>query len=169
MIDAYLASPLRKFHEYYYAVGIGDVADLGESGWEGMLGRLPPCAAHVVRGPNDLLLKPAGIELVARSLLAEGWHPRRIAGCVRSVYDDPRYGWGEVWDDYDKGMRADFYVRLFSGLVLTGLDGLVDFNCVSSGEKGLCFDGYWGCTLDVARRRLLEREAALRSTFTPPI
>ncbi len=88
--------------------------------------------------PNDLLLKPAGIQIVTRSLLAEGWHPRHIAGLIRSKFADPSFSWGIDWNDYEPGTRADFYVRLFAGLYATGLDQLVDMNCVSTAEKGFC-------------------------------
>ena len=36
---------------------------------------LPPCAQHVLNEPNDWLLKPSGIQLVTRCLLALGWRP----------------------------------------------------------------------------------------------
>jgi hypothetical protein len=91
-----------------------------------------------LEAPNDLLLKPAGIQLVTRLLLALGWHPRHIAGLIRSRFADPAHGWGVDWSEYEPGTRADFYTRLFAGLWKCGVDQLVDFNCVSTMEKGFC-------------------------------
>jgi hypothetical protein len=113
---------------------------------------------HVLEFPNDLLLKPAGIQLVTRWLLAQGWHPRHIAGLIRSKFEDPAFGWGVDWGDYEPATRADFYVRLFSCLHLTGLDRLVDFNCTSTREKQFCFQPPAGwCDLEPARQVLLAR------------
>jgi len=39
----------------------------------------------------------------------------------------------------DPAARADFYVRIFAGLFVTGRDDLVDFNCTSAQEQGICF------------------------------
>jgi hypothetical protein len=70
--------------------------------------------------------------------MAEGWHPRHVAGLIRSKFENPEHGWGVNWGDYEAGTRADFYTRLFAGLWATGVDELVDFNCVSTREKGFC-------------------------------
>jgi hypothetical protein len=63
--------------------------------------------------PNDLLLKPAGIRNVTECLLERGWHPRHIAGLIRSKFERD-YDWRGQWIDYSPAMRADFYVRIFS-------------------------------------------------------
>jgi hypothetical protein len=52
---------------------------------------------------------------VTEALLAKGWHPRHIAGLIRSKFERD-YGWGDQWIDYSPSMRADFYVRIFAGL-----------------------------------------------------
>lgn len=68
------------------------------------------------------------------------------------------YGWQTYWEDYEPGTRADFYTRLFAGLHLTGVDRLVDFNCTSTREKGLCQPPSQGsCELETARSKLLEK------------
>lgn len=137
LLREYLASALRRFHEDYYSI-----THLPEDLWEKNYGPvppgLPPCAKVLLENPNDLLLKPAGIQLVTRSLLALGWHPRHIAGIICSRFANPSYGWGVNWNEYEPGTRADFYTRLFAGLWSTGVDELVDFNCVSTIEKGFC-------------------------------
>lgn len=139
LLEEYLASRLRRFHEYFYSTG----HDTREA-WPGTYDRtpletLPHCARHLLEQPNDLLLKPAGIQLVTRVLLAAGWHPRHIAGLIRSKFENPAFGWGVSWKDYEPATRADFYTRVFAGLLHTGLDRLVDFNCTSTQEKGFCF------------------------------
>lgn len=58
-----------------------------------------------------------------RILLALGWHPRHIAGLIRSKYERD-YGWGERWSHDEVSSRADFYTRVFAGLVLVGQDEL---------------------------------------------
>jgi hypothetical protein len=156
LMDSYLRSPLCGFHRGFYAIA-QDHPSLWAEGYDRMpLETLPPCAAHVLTEPNDWLLKPSGIQLVTRCLLALGWHPRHIAGLVRSKFANPAYDWSEKWREYDPAMRAEFYVRLFAGQIATGLDAGVDFNCVSQQEKQFCWNPR-GCSLDPFRARLAER------------
>jgi sugar phosphate isomerase/epimerase len=156
LLRDYLTSPLRQFHERFYA----DQHD-ARPRWPQTYDRtpmelFPACARHVVTWPNDLLLKPAGMQLVTRCLLAGGWHPRHIAGFIRSKFENPLHQWGNQWDDFVPAIRADFYTRLFAGLYETGLDPLIDFNCTSIREKGFCFTpgGESPCTLEPYRARL---------------
>jgi hypothetical protein len=76
---------------------------------------------------------------------------------VRAAYEAD-HAWGDRWRRLHAATRAEFDVRVFAGMVATGLDQLVDFNCVSAQEKGLCPGT--GCTLDlrVDRDRLLPRQ-----------
>jgi hypothetical protein len=150
LLDGYLASPLRRFHEFFHADRHDPKERWQETYDRTSLDSLPPCARHLLVWPNDLLLKPAGIQLLTRSLLAEGWHPRHIAGLVRSKFENPAFNWGVNWDEYVPAIRADFYTRLFAGMLATGLDSLVDLNCVSTREKGFCFPPAGGdaCTLE---------------------
>lgn len=137
LISHYLGSPLRIFHEFFYSRH-QTAFEEWPSGPEGFpLEQLPPCAQMVLSHPNDLLLKPWGIRLVTRSLLALGWHPRHISGLVRTRFEGD-YGWGERWTTYDPGLRADFYTRIFAGLFMAARDDLVDFNCTSSKEERTC-------------------------------
>ena len=155
LLDDYLTSPLRHFHARFYS----DQHDPKER-WHETYDRtpesiFPPCAAHIVTWPNDLLLKPAGMQLVTRCLLAAGWHPRHIAGFIRSKFENPVHNWGVDWNEYVPAIRADFYTRLFAGLQETGLDRLIDLNCTSTREKGLCFpDESGSCSLDPVRESL---------------
>jgi hypothetical protein len=154
LLEHYLASRLRRFHEYYYSAR-HDPPHLWPQTYDRTpLDPLPGCVRRLLEHPNDLLLKPAGMQLVTRCLLADGWHPRHIAGLIRSKFENPVHGWGVNWQDYEAGTRADFYTRLFAGLHATGVDRLVDFNCTSTYEKGFCYAGS-NCELETRRTRLL--------------
>lgn len=138
LIQAYLGSPLARFHNWFY-----EQEHDAESSWPETYDRipmesLPPCVSYILRNPNDFLLRPGCVGRVVRVMLALGWHPRHIAGLIRSKYERD-YHWGEQWNGYDPATRADFYARVFTGLFVGGVDDLVDFNCQSAREEGLCF------------------------------
>lgn len=152
LLDDYLKSPLAGFHREFYARGGGDPGRWREAA-ELLAESLPPCARQVLARPNDLLLKPSGIQLVTRCLLADGWHPRHIAGLLAAIFRDPAHDWGSQWDDYDPALRAEFYVRLFAGQIALGTERGVDFNCVSQQEKGFCWNPD-RCSLEPLRLRL---------------
>lgn len=158
LLEDYLASRLRRFHEFYYSARHDPKERWHETYDRTPLNVLPNCVQHLLEFPNDLLLKPVGMQMVTRCLLAQGWHPRHIAGLIRSKFENPGHGWGVDWNDYEPATRADFYTRLFAGLHLTGLDRLVDFNCTSTREKRFCFlapDG--NCDLEPDRQILLSK------------
>ena len=157
LIDAYLQSPARRFHESYYGVKIDEPSAVGR--W---FKQLPPCARHVVGHPNDLLLKPAGMQLVARCLLALGVAPRRISAMIAAIFSDRSHGWEQQWDVYSPELRADFYTRLFCCQLAVGVDSAIDFNCVSTQEKGFCFDAH-ECSLSPFREKLLAREGGVEA------
>ncbi|TLD69094.1 hypothetical protein FEM03_19705 [Phragmitibacter flavus] len=159
LLNSYLASRLRRFHQFFYSAQHEPKDRWDETYRRVPLTELPNCVQHLLEHPNDLLLKPAGMQLVSRSLLAMGWHPRHIAGLVRSKFEDPQFRWGVDWNLYEPATRADFYTRIFAGLYETGLDQLVDFNCVSTREKGFCFLRPTGCIgLEQQRHTLLTHQ-----------
>jgi sugar phosphate isomerase/epimerase len=164
LLDDYLVSSLRRFHQHYYS-SQHDPKDRWPHTYDRTpLETLPPCAREVIEHPNDRLLKPAGMQFVTRSLLAQGWHPRHIAGFIRSKFENPAFHWGVDWSYYEPATRADFYTRLFAGLIATGLDGLVDLNCTSAREKGLCVpQSPGGCSLEPTRHALLSRHSPAAS------
>lgn len=162
LLADYQTSHLRQFHEYFYS----DQHDAKER-WHETYDRtpedvFPACARHIVTWPNDLLLKPAGMQFVTRCLLAAGWHPRHIAGFIRSKFENPAFNWGVNWDDYVPAIRADFYARLFAGLYDTGLDRLIDLNCTSTREKGFCFfpSATGICSVEPIRQALVAKKRA---------
>jgi hypothetical protein len=105
--------------------------------------------------PNDHLLKPAGIQQVVRALMLRGWHPRHIAGLIRSKYER-NYGWGKEWFLYDAATRADFYTRIFTGAMTLGYDNLNDFNCESVRARQFCFYAGSNCDLQELKQALSE-------------
>jgi hypothetical protein len=78
-------------------------------------------ARHALEHPNDELLKPDFVRQVVIALLDRGWHPRHIAGLIRSKYERD-YGWLNLWYVYDAGTRADFHVRVLAGMIKMGRD-----------------------------------------------
>jgi hypothetical protein len=168
LVAAYRSSSLAQFHDYFYNA-VHDPPERWQDGYDRTpLDTLPKCAAHILRYPNDLLLRPAGIQHVARTLTAAGWHPRHIAGLIRSKYERD-FGWGSYWYVYDAALRADFYTRLFTGLIANGLDPLVDYNCKSTQEKGYCWFRYCGEVLECHRRQILRRTSALNQQLARDI
>lgn len=111
---------------------------------------LPACVARPLCEPNDYLLKPEHLQHVVRVLLARGWRAADIARLVQACYEED-HRWGTRWTRMDAETRARFDVRVFAGLVATGLDTLIDLNCVSAQEKDLC-PGV-ACRLDLRLER----------------
>ncbi len=137
VIAAYEESELAGFHRHFYAEQ-ADPPELWPTTYDRLdVGSLPACAARILDHPNDLLLQPGAIQLLVRVLRAEGWHPRHIAGLIRSRYERP-YGWLADFHFHDPTVRAEVYTRIFAGLIALGNDQMVDFNCTSTQEKHLC-------------------------------
>lgn len=137
LIRDYLASPISGFHSWFYSHRHHAPEEWPNTYDRLAMEGLPSCAQYTLAQPNDALLKPSGMRLVTRVLLALGWHPRHIAGLIRSKFERD-HGWGDQWRGYDPAMRADFYTRIFSGPFATHADDLVDFNCQSSKEEKTC-------------------------------
>lgn len=137
LIGDYEKSSLRKFHDDFYSQEPEPPERWPVTYDRTPLETWPACGRFILERPNDLLLQPSCILRVVRVLLALGWHPRHIAGLIRSKYERD-FGWTQ-FTGCDPATRADFYVRVFAGLFATGRDDLVDFNCTSAREQGLCF------------------------------
>ena len=120
---------------------------------------LPPCVTAALTWPNDRLLKPEHLQHLVRVLRARGASAAAIAGLVQSTYEAD-HDWGDRWSRLDPRTRANFDVRVFAGMIATGLDSLLDFNCVSAQEKDVCPRA--GCQFDlrVDRDRLATRASA---------
>jgi hypothetical protein len=114
LLHHYLGSDLRCFHDFFHAAHHDDPQRWPETYDHTPLDHLPAGAREALRQPNDLLLRPVGMKRVTEALLDQGWHPRHIAGLIRSKFER-NHGWGEEWKDYSPALRADYYTRIFAG------------------------------------------------------
>lgn len=128
LIEAYQASPLARFHGWFYSAEHDRPYRWPDTYDRTPLDSLPACVAKILECPNELLLKPIGLRHAVRALLAIGWHPRHIGGLIRSKYERD-YGWGDKFFEFDAAARADFWARLFAGLAIAGPDCLSGFHC----------------------------------------
>ena len=115
LLREYKSSRLRAFHDFFYSRHHDPVASWPHTYDHTPLETLPAGVRDALLFPNDLLLRPTTIRAVTETLVPRGWHPRHVAGLIRSKFERD-YGWGKQWKDYSPTMRADFYVRIFSGL-----------------------------------------------------
>ncbi len=155
-LDHYAGSPLARFHQAFEdALPASRARTLSPQRPAAHRRFLPACVTHAVATPNDLLLQPAVVQHVTRVLLADGLSPRDIAALIQARYDAD-HGWGTRWSWMDANGRASFDVRVFSGLLLAGVDEAIDLNCRSAQEKGLCPGGECGRDLRTTRAQLLK-------------
>lgn len=166
IIGAYEESSLKKFHECFYGQEQHAPSDWPETYDRLALDELPVCIKHDLEHPNDFLLRPANIRRIVRVFLAEGWHPRHIAGLIRSRIERHK-DWGDAWRGYDPATRCDFYTRLFAGLFVADGDDLVDFNCVSAREQKICAAPHCSFNLQDYKTSLLERRKHERLACRP--
>jgi hypothetical protein len=138
-IEDYWAGPLARFHREFDS---GPQAD--PTAWSFTYDTVdakewPPCIGVALEVPNPLLLKPTYLRSLSLGLWGLGWHPRSIAGLIRSKYERD-YGWRGLWKRYDAASRAEFYVRIFCGAAAGGLEATGAFSCASQAGRGLCED-----------------------------
>lgn len=137
LVASYLGSSLRRFHDEFEST-----AEVASRAWPDAYerldaGALPPCVRLLLEQPNDLLLRPAGLRLLVRTLHGLGWKPRHAARWIEAKLLQDR-GWIAGLHFHHAGVRAEFYARLFGGLLATGLDDRRDFTCEGAGAEGLC-------------------------------
>jgi hypothetical protein len=155
LIDEYRASELADFHDRFYSAPWSS-EPFSAASQPGSIADAPPCVTWLLQHPNPWLLKPAALQHVARVLTALDWHPRAIAQLIFARYQTD-CGWGETWTQLDPLNRAVFYTRLFTGMIATQSDKLIDLNCVSHQEKGYCNVPECFSNLVPYRNKLLER------------
>ena len=114
LLHHYLGSNLRVFHDFFHAAQHDNPSLWPETYDHTPLDHLPGGAREALCHPNDLLLRPVGMQRVTEALLERGWHPRHIAGLIRSKFERD-HGWGDAWKDYSPAQRADYYTRIFAG------------------------------------------------------
>lgn len=155
LLAAYESSTLAAFHRAFYA----ELRATDSRSPRLDLRTLPPCAAAALIRPNDLLLKPEFIQHLVRELISREWRPARIARLMQAAYEADHH-WGDRWvARMHPSTRAEFEVRVFAGLMATGRDMLVDFNCVSAQEKGLCPSADCHFDLRIDRAHLVSQPA----------
>jgi len=136
LIEAYIRSDTARFHAWFY---LHDHEP--KERWHETYDRFrpnDPLLRHILDHPNDLLLKPVFLRQLVIALCRMGWHPRHIAGLIRSRYERD-YGWLSKWYNYDAGKRADFYTRLFSGSIVLGGDSGLDIEDVAMARQAMSF------------------------------
>jgi hypothetical protein len=147
-VEAYRRSPLHEFHRAFDR-GPQVPRIFWPYSYDALrLGALPGCVRVPLEQPNPALLVPARLRTVALALWGLGWHPRSVAGLVRSRFEAD-HGWGDYWVRYDAAARAEFYVRLFCGAAACGLDEADSFTCLSQALRGVCSEQH--CGHDLAR------------------
>jgi hypothetical protein len=118
-LEDYRGSPLGAFHREFDR-GWHDKPAAWPFTYDQLdLSTLPGEVRDALENPNPKLLKPASMRAVALHLWREGWHPRSVAGLLRSKFERD-FGWGEYWYRYDAAARADFYVRVLCGAAVDG-------------------------------------------------
>ncbi|MFZ4777454.1 MAG: hypothetical protein ACOYM3_18965 [Terrimicrobiaceae bacterium] len=127
LVNAYCRSPLKTYHDWFYSEDQDPVESWPNTYDRTPLESLPANAREALACPNDLLLRPFYMRLVTRILLALDWHPRHIAGLIRSKFERD-YAWGDQWVNYSPAMRAEFYTRIFSSQMATGYIPAVDIS-----------------------------------------
>jgi hypothetical protein len=141
-VQLYGASPLARLHRHFDSVPPAPTL-AAEAYAHVAPAALPKCVRVALESPNPGLLVPTALRAVTLVLWSRGWHPRRIADLLRARYEAD-HGWGDLWRRYEPAARADFYVRLFTGLVVDGLDDASDFTCASQQRRGGCPGGDCG-------------------------
>lgn len=116
LLKRYQTSSLARFHEHFCSTQLSTQSKLPAHGDQIACINLPPCVRYILEHPNDLLLKPAGVRRLTIAMLALGWHPSQIADLIRAKFQED-HQWKDIFSGYDPKFRADFYTRLFAGLV----------------------------------------------------
>jgi hypothetical protein len=155
LLDEYESSELAAFHDQFYR-DLPERPPATMSACSARIPEAPPCVQWLLEHPNDWLLKPAAVQHVVRVLTALEWSPASISQLICASYQSD-FGWGKFWVCLDPCNRAVFYTRLFSGMIATGTDKLIDLNCVSHKEKGYCMIQECCSDLVTYRNRLIER------------
>jgi len=113
LLHHYLGSALKAFHDFFHTARHDDPRRWPDTYDHTPLDALPAGAREALRHPNDLLLRPVGMKRVTEALVDRGWHPRHVAGLIRSKFERD-HGWGSEWKDYSPALRADYYTRIFA-------------------------------------------------------
>jgi len=151
LLEDYEKSDLAVFHQEFYRQQEQPRVHPAAA-----VDRLPHCVLSSLTQPNDLLLKPAALQNLVRCLLAEGWRSPEVARLVTTRLQQD-HGWLPAIHFHEAGCRAEFYTRLFGGLLEAGHDRLEDLDCESTRAKGYCTQENCGVQLRQMANRWLRR------------
>lgn len=165
LLEDYKQSALHEFHEEYDAVAIDRISAWSREHQSFDPDSVPPCISQVFRNPNPLLLQPTNLQTVVRVLTALGLSPKHIAVIICSKYMQD-FSWEVDFLRYDPNRLANVWVRILTGLILCGLDDLIDLNCVSQQEKGNAWMGTQYCPSPNCGFNLAEYRSMLQSTIS---
>jgi hypothetical protein len=166
LMNSYLSSELAQFHCDFYAQEPDPRERWPETYDRIDLNQLPPCIQLLLQNPNDWLLRPSSMRRMTITLLSLGWHPRHIAGLIQSRFERD-FGWGDYWYNYNPAVKAEFFTRVFAGLVIAGYDDLIDFNCCSTQEEQSCLQPDCRDNLERFQKSLLNRRSYGRMARRP--
>ena len=153
LLDDYRASPLFEFHTEFDSVHHDLRERWGITYLKLDLWRVPACVAMPLMNANPWLLIPTNLQTICRVFYAMGWHPKHIAGMIRAYYSQGPY-WPLDWRKYNTETKANFWARVYCGMIAMGTDTLEDFNCASQNEKGFCPKPYCGHNLSDYRAKI---------------
>ncbi len=157
VIEKYLASPLSRFHREFDSVRHEPPKRWPKTYWKLDLKTLPACAGNSLRNATWGLTSPTSLQTFCRVLFSQGWHPKHIAGLIRSYYEKVELNWPINWEKYHAETRANFWARIYCGMIVTGVDSLDDFDCIHQSEKGYCPYPWCGFKLDDCREAIREK------------
>jgi hypothetical protein len=142
----YRRSDLCAFHQEFDAVRHDPPESWDATYFRTVTNPLPPCVRIMLSRPNPEMLVPTNIRTLCRVLRALDWHPKHIGGLLRAYYERD-FGWQTDWRKYDPETRANFWARIYCGLIAMGLDSLTDLNCITHQENGFCVQAWCGHNL----------------------
>jgi hypothetical protein len=108
----YSASALRRFHDFFYSRQHDPVVSWPRTYDRTPLESLPEAVRDALLFPNDALLRPGTIREVTETLIPRGWHPRHVAGLIRSKFERD-YGWGGQVERLLTGYAGRFLCAYF--------------------------------------------------------
>jgi hypothetical protein len=161
LIAEYRRSALYDFHREFDAVVQDNISDWTRGYDRFDLDSIAPCIAQAFRYPNPLLLQPTNLRAIVRTFISLGWHPKHIAGIIYSKYMRD-FRWEVDFSRYNAHRWANVWVRIYSGMILCNIDGLLDFNCTSQQEKGEAWMGMQHCPSPGCGFNLADYRAALQ-------
>lgn len=132
-LESYRRSRLYQFHRHFYSQ-----EPYPESRWQETYATIPArafpdCVARLLQEGGCLLHHWESIQLLLRSLLLMGWHPRHLSGVLLSLWARERLVF-----PFNSLVSADHFARCLAGWLMLGGDSLQRFDCASVRALGNC-------------------------------